>query len=299
MDRAGKLERLLQAGVKLDEPMALHTSWKAGGPADFYVSPADAAEVAAVIRFCREQELPLFVFGNGTNLLVREGGWRGVMMKIGFPFQYLHRKGSLARAGAGCPMPFLARATARRGLAGLEFAGGIPGSLGGALVMNAGAFGGYVGSLVREVVLVDWNGAEHRLPAAACGFGYRRSSLARAGVVLEATLELQPGNAAELESRVEAFLERRLRRHPRQPSAGSVFRNPPDRPAGRLIEEAGGKGMQIGGARVSERHANFIVNRGGATATDIIALIEAVQKLVRKQFGIELQPEVRIIGEES
>ncbi len=299
MEQVQELEQLLRAGVKKNEPMALHTSWKVGGPADYYVNPADAREVATVIRFCREQKLPLFVFGNGTNLLVREGGLRGVVMKIGSPFQYLHWEKPLVRVGAGCPMPFLARAAVRRGLEGLEFAGGIPGTLGGALVMNAGAFGSYIGSLVREVAVVNWNGQKRRLSAPECEFGYRSSSLARAGVILEADLELRPGDPAELEGRMEALLGERYRRHPQLPSAGSVFRNPPGRPAGRLIEEAGGKGMRIGGAQVSERHANFIVNLGGATASDIIALLEAVQKLVRERFGVELQPEVRIIGEES
>lgn len=300
MEQVEALGRLLREGVKQNESMARHTSWQVGGPARYYVSPAGAGEVGVVIRFCREKRLPLFVFGNGTNLLVREGGWRGVMMKIGAPFQYLHwEEPLLVRTGAGCAMSALARAAASRGLAGLEFAGGIPGSLGGALVMNAGAFGSYIGTLVQEVVLVDWDGVERRLPARACAFGYRRSSLAGAGVILEATLKLERGDPAALESRMEAFLERRLQRHPQQPSAGSVFRNPPDRPAGRLIEEAGGKGMRIGGAQVSECHANFIVNLGDASAGDIIALIGAVQELVQERFGIELQPEVRIIGEES
>lgn len=299
MEQVRELERLLKAGVKRNEPMAAHTSWKVGGPADYYVNPGDSTEVAAVIRFCREAGLPLFVFGNGTNLLVREGGLRGVVMKIGSSFHYLHWDNMRVRAGAGCPMTFLARAAVNRGLGGLEFAGGIPGTLGGALVMNAGAFGSYIGSLVREVAVVDYHGAERRLSPAECAFEYRSSRLDGAGIILEALLELQPGDPAEIEGRMERYLQERTRRHPQQPSAGSVFRNPPGRPAGRLIEEAGGKGLRAGGAQVSERHANFIVNLGDATASDILALMEAVRKLVRERFGIDLQPEVRVIGEES
>lgn len=293
-----ELGRRLKAGVKINEPMAGHTSWKVGGPADYYLLPDDTGELAEIVRFSRQKGLPLFVFGNGTNLLVLDGGIRGLVVHIGAPFDYVRREedGRL-RVGAGTPMPFLARTAAHRGLAGLEFAGGIPGTLGGALVMNAGAFGSYIGSLVREVRLVDWDGAICVLGERELEFGYRSSNLAGKGVVVEALLQLGAGDPAALLETVEYYLAERLRRHPRQPSAGSVFRNLPGRPAGRLIEAAGAKGMRIGDAQVSARHANFIVNLGRATAADILALIAAVRRLVKEKFGIDLQTEVRIVGE--
>jgi UDP-N-acetylmuramate dehydrogenase len=299
VDLDQELGRRLKAGLQRHEPMSLHTSWKVGGPADYYAYPADLTELVEIVRCAAKYNLPLFVLGNGTNLLVLDGGIRGMVLHIGTPFHYINWEGSRLTAGAGTPMPFLARATTRKGLTGLEFAGGIPGTLGGALMMNAGAFGGSIGALVREVKLVRGDGAVCTLDAAAgeVEFSYRRSSLAGRGVIVEALLQLQEDAPASLERRMEGYLAERLSRHPQLPSAGSVFRNLPGQPAGQLIEAAGGKGMRIGGAQVSEQHANFIVNLGGATAADILALIEAVQELVKNKFGTELQTEVRVAGE--
>lgn len=279
--------------------MSLHTSWKVGGAADYFVEPADLEEVASVLCLCSAQELPLFIFGNGTNLLVREGGIRGVVLKIGGSFNYIRWDGAIARAGSGTPVSLLAREAARQGLEGLEFAGGIPGTLGGALVMNAGAFGSYTGNTVETVKVVDFQGRLRLLNREECRFEYRSSCLSRTGVVVEAMLKLKRGDPLLLEQRMESFLSERLSRHPQQPSAGSVFRNPPGRSAGELIEAAGGKGLRSGFAQVSEKHANFILNLGGATASDIIILMTTVQKLVWEKFKIELCPEVRIVGEES
>lgn len=298
MNPEQELGRQLRAGIKENEPMSLHTSWQVGGPADYYLLPADEAELREIVRFTKRTGLPLFVFGNGTNLLVRDGGIRGLVVQIGAPFSYVHREGSSLRAGAGTSLTFLARAAAKEGLQGLGFAGGIPGSLGGALVMNAGAFGSYIGSLVAEVSMVRLDGEAVRLGREEIVFGYRQSNLIGKGIIVEALLELKEGEPDELKGEVEKYLSERRRRHPSLPSAGSVFRNPPGRPAGRLIEEAGGKGLSIGPARVSGQHANFIVNAGGASARDIEELIEAVRQLVKEKFAVELQTEVKIIGEE-
>lgn len=297
-----ELGRRLKAGVRRDEPMSLHTSWGVGGPADYYLLPANSDELQEIIRFKNSSGLPLFVFGNGTNLLVREGGIRGLVAQIGPAFSYIRREGRALRAGSGTPMTALARAAAGEGLRGLGFAAGIPGTLGGALVMNAGAFGSYIGAHVAEVSLIlpegEREGERARLGAEDVVFGYRQSNLGRLGIIVEALLELEQGDREALTEEVEHYFAERRRRHPSQPSAGSVFRNPPGSPAGGLIEAAGGKGLTAGGAAVSGKHANFIVNQGGASARDIEQLIERVQEMVRKKFGVELQTEVRIVGEE-
>lgn len=289
----------LQTAIKRNEPLSVHTSWKIGGPADYFLTPADLNELVEVVKYCSHNKLPLTVIGNGSNLLVRDGGIRGLLVEIGEPFSYLHRQGTGLKVGAGVLMPYLARAAARKGLSGLEFAGGIPGTLGGALIMNAGAFGSYIGSVVREVTVVRYDGAVSSLSREAIEFGYRTSSLSREGIIVEAALELAEGDSAELEGKVDFYLSERRRRHPQLPSAGSVFRNIPEQPAGRLIEAAGAKGMRIGGAQVSEQHANFIVNLGGATASDVIGLIEKIRQLVKEKFDVDLHPEVRVIGEEK
>ncbi len=292
-----ELGRRLKAGIKRDEPMSLHTSWGVGGPADYYLVPADSNELQEIIHFGNSSGLPLFVFGNGTNLLVRDGGIRGLVVQMGEAFSYVRREGRLLRAGSGTPMTALARAAAGEGLRGLGFAAGIPGSLGGALVMNAGAFGNYIGAHVAEVSLILSGGGQARLGPEEIVFGYRQSNLSQLGVIVEALIKLEQGEREALTGELEHYFAERRRRHPSLPSAGSVFRNPPGNPAGGLIEAAGGKGLSAGAAAVSEKHANFIVNKGGASARDIEYLIERVQKMVRKKFGVELQTEVRIVGE--
>ncbi len=288
----------MKLGLTKNEPMERHTSWRVGGPADYYVSPADVEELALVIKVCKKHKLPLHIIGNGTNLLVLDGGIRGMVVHIGEPFNYIKPYAGGLEAGSGTPMVQLAKAAAEAGLRGLEFAIGIPGTLGGALVMNAGAFGGYTGELVQSVKLVDYEGELVALTRERLSFSYRSSNLIGMGIIVEARLEMDLGDPAELFKTMEQYTEERRRRHPSLPSAGSVFRNLPDQPAGRIIEQAGAKGMRIGGAQVSEEHANFIVNTGSATAADILFLIETVRKLVEEKFGVELRPEVRIIGEE-
>ncbi len=289
----------LQTEIKRNEPMSVHTSWKIGGPADYFLTPLNLDELVEVVKFCSQNKVPLTVIGNGSNLLVRDGGIRGLVIDIGEPFNYLHWQRNILAAGAGTSMPYLARAAARKGLSGLEFAGGIPGTLGGALIMNAGAFGRYIGGVVREVTVVRHDGSLSSLNREEIEFGYRNSSLSREGIIVEAVLELVEGDTTELEKKVDFYLSERRRRHPQLPSAGSVFRNLPDHPAGRLIEAAGGKGMRVGAAQVSEKHANFIVNLGGASASDVISLIQRIRQLVQEKFNVDLHPEVRVIGEEK
>jgi len=289
----------LKYGVKTGEPMSDHTSWMVGGPADYYICPADTNELIESVHYSFSHGLSLYILGNGTNLLVLDGGIRGLVVNIGAPFNYTACDNTLLTAGAGTPMPALAKSAKDGGLTGLEFAIGIPGSLGGALIMNAGAFGGYIGARVHTVTLVDYSGRVNTLFRDELSFGYRNSSLAGKGIIIEACLALEHGNPEQIAGAMEKYSAERSRRHPNQPSAGSVFRNLPDKPAGKIIEEAGAKGMRIGGAEVSEKHANFIVNTGGASAADILALIKAVQQLVKAKFGIELHPEVRVIGEET
>jgi UDP-N-acetylmuramate dehydrogenase len=285
-------------GIKVNEPMSVHTSWQVGGPADYYICPVSLEELVEVVSYCHQNSLSYYIIGNGTNLLVRDGGIRGVVINIGPAFSYIKLEGESLLAGSGTPMTLLAFTAAEEKLTGVEFSVGIPGSLGGAVIMNAGAFGGYIGSKVGAVMLVDTKGELITLEREEITFGYRTSSLIGRGVIYEVRLDLQKGDQAESKKLIEYFLAERRRRHPNLPSAGSVFRNLPDQPAGQLIEKAGGKGMRIGGAEVSTQHANFIVNTGNAKAADVLNLIEAVSLLVQEKFNLELKPEVRIIGEE-
>lgn len=293
-DLGGKLKE----GVKINEPLAYHTSWEVGGPADYFFCPVNVDEVVEIVRFSRQHNLPLQVIGNGSNLLVRDGGIRGLVLKIGDAFSYVEFKNELLTVGAGTQMTYLARIAAEKALCGCEFMVGIPGSLGGAIIMNAGSFGGYIGEKVSSVKLVSLEGETLVLDKEQLSFAYRRSNLLGRGVILEASIKLEKGNQDESLKKIEYFLAERGRRHPILPSAGSVFRNLPDQPAGRLIENAGAKGMRIGGAEVSTKHANFIVNRGDATASDILNLMDTVRRMVKEKYDIDLQPEVKVIGEE-
>ncbi|MGM0688261.1 MAG: UDP-N-acetylmuramate dehydrogenase [Bacillota bacterium] len=289
----------LKSGVKINEPMSNHTSWQVGGPADYYVCPADQSELIEIVRFSRKHELPLFILGNGTNLLVLDGGIRGMVVNIGEAFSNITRYDNSLVAGSGTSMTILANVAAEQGLVGLEFAVGIPGSLGGAVIMNAGAFGLHIGDKIHSVKLITMEGLEVTRGIDDLSFGYRTSNLIGKGIITEVTLKLKEGDSAESLKLMDYYLKERSRRHPNLPSAGSVFRNLTGQPAGKIIEDLGCKGMRVGGAQVSPKHANFIVNTGDATAADILALIETVQKMVKDNQDIDLQPEVKIVGEES
>lgn len=288
----------LRGTLLRDEPMARHTTWRVGGPADAVYLPADADDLAAFLRGLPTDE-PLFWLGLGSNLLVRDGGIRGTVIATAKSLGALVRVDAThVRAEAGAPCAILARFCAREGLAGAEFLVGIPGTFGGALAMNAGCFGGETWALVEEVETMDRAGRRHVRRREEFAAGYRHVRGPAGEWFIAATLRLAPGDADELAARMRGWLDRRSASQPtQQANAGSVFRNPPGDFAGRLIEASGLKGFCIGGACVSEKHANFIVNTGAATAADIEALIRHVAERVEAQHGIRLETEVRVVGE--
>jgi UDP-N-acetylmuramate dehydrogenase len=288
----------MRGDLRLAEPMARHTSWRAGGPADRYYEPADLNDLAAFLAQLPNDE-PLTWIGLGSNLLVRDGGIRGTVISLARMPGSLEPAGENGLvAGAGVACAKVARFSAELGLAGAEFLAGIPGTLGGALAMNAGAFGSETWDVVDWVETVDRSGQRQRRRADEFTVGYRKVQAPHETWFVTAGLKLQPGDAQVARRRIRDLLAQRAEQQPMgQSSCGSVFRNPPGDFAGRLIEACGLKGFCIGRACVSDKHANFIINTGGATAADIEALITHVQVAVSVQTGIELVPEVRIIGE--
>ena len=289
---------VLRGDLKLNEPMSAHTSWRAGGPADRCYRPADLQDLQQFLGTLPADE-PLYWVGLGSNLLVRDGGIRGTAI---LPFGGLDTlkqlEGDKVRAGAGVSCAKVARFAARAGLVGAEFLAGIPGTMGGALAMNAGAFGGETWSLVSSVQTLDRSGELHVRTPASYQVSYRSVTGPGDEWFVGVDLQLSSGDSAAAQARIKALLERRSATQPtQQPSCGSVFRNPPHDFAARLIESCGLKGERIGNAQVSEKHANFIVNLGGAKAADIEALVRYVQSQVKQQHGVWLEPEVRIVGE--
>ncbi len=282
-----------------NEPMSAHTSFKIGGPADMFVSVKSAGEAAALIRLARENDVPYMIMGNGSNMLVGDRGIRGLVIQIGKKLAGSEVDGSGVRAGAGILMSRLAMVAAKAGLSGFEPLSGIPGTLGGALFMNAGAYGGEIGDTVVSVTYLDDSGELHTISREECGFGYRHSVFSGGGkYIVSARLALSPGSEAEIRDKMAEYSRRRNEKQPlSQPSAGSTFKRPEGYFAGKLIQDAGLMGFGIGGAAVSEKHAGFVVNRGGATAEDVLRLIEHIQKAVEDRFGVRLEPEVRFVGE--
>ena len=288
----------LRGTLLTNEPMSRHTTWRVGGPAERYYQPADIADLALFLQQLPEEE-PLYWVGLGSNLLVRDGGIRGTVIATSGLLNGIERLDEFrVRVESGVACAKVARFCAREGLAGAEFLSGIPGTMGGALAMNAGCFGGETWHLVESVETLDHNGEIHRRKADEYQVGYRHVSGPDKEWFVAACLQLESGDAQELQARNKALLERRSNSQPTQlPNAGSVFRNPEGDFAARLIEAAGLKGHCIGGACVSEKHANFIVNNGDARAADIEALIGLVQQKVEQVHGVRLLPEVHIIGE--
>jgi UDP-N-acetylmuramate dehydrogenase len=288
----------LRGELLVDEPMARHTSWRVGGPARRYYRPADIDDLALFLQQLPEEE-PLHWVGLGSNLLVRDGGIDGTVIATSGLLNEIERCGEESvRVECGVSCAKVARFCAREGLAGAEFLCGIPGTMGGALAMNAGCFGGETWQLVERVETLDHQGKLHQRKPGEYRIGYRHVRGPVGEWFVAAHLQLQRGNTEALQASIRALLEQRGNSQPTQlPNAGSVFRNPQNDYAARLIETAGLKGHCIGGACVSQKHANFIVNTGEATAMDIEALIQLVQSEVEKQHGIRLQREVHIIGE--
>ena len=289
---------LLRGELKHQEPMAAYTSWRTGGPADICYRPADLDDLVVFLQTLPAQT-PVYWIGLGSNLLVRDGGIRGAVVLSFNGLNTLEMvKPDRVKAGAGVTCAKVAKFTARENLLGAEFLAGIPGTMGGALAMNAGAFGGETWPLIRQVQTVSRDGALHWRTPEAYQIGYRTVQGPADEWFVSAELQLQTGDGAQARQRIKALLEQRGATQPVQsPSCGSVFRNPPDDHAARLIEACGLKECRIGAAQVSPKHANFIINTGGASAADIEALISCVQQQVEKHTGVCLQPEVRITGE--
>ena len=283
--------------LRKDEPLAEYISFRVGGPCDCMITPRTAEELAAAIKTCREKEIPFFILGNGTNVIAPDEGYRGAVIHIGKAFSGIECSGNRITAGAGALLAAVSKKAYENGLTGLEFAGGIPGSVGGGIVMNAGAYGGELKQVVTKVTSMDMDGEIHVYKGEECGFGYRASIFQQNGeIVLEAVCELQPGDPKEILAVMEDLMHRRNTKQPLQyPSAGSTFKRPEGYFAGKLIEDSGLKGVSVGGAAVSELHAGFVINKGGATASDILTLMELIQNTVYDNYHVMLQPEVRII----
>lgn len=296
---AEELRALAPERVWENEPMSRHTTFRVGGPAELMFFPASAGELCAALDLARAADVPALLVGNGSNLLVRDGGIPGLTIVMGEPFSAVRVEGTKLFAQAGAPLARVASVAREAGLSGLEFASGIPGTLGGGCAMNAGAYGGELKD-VLECASVLLDGELRTLSRDELEMGYRTSRVLReGGVVLEAVFALSPGEREEIAAKMRDLNARRREKQPLNfPSAGSTFKRPEGHFAGALIEGCGLKGCSVGGAQVSPKHAGFIVNTGDATAADVLALIRMVQETVKRETGVELETEVRIVGVE-
>ena len=295
-------QELTQSIVLEQADMGEHTSFKAGGKADLFVVPGNLEDLKTVLGRLEKDKVPYVVMGKGTNILIRDGGFRGAVIRLDEAFSDIRLDGTRLTAGAGASLSSVARTAMEHGLSGMEFASGIPGSMGGGVFMNAGAYDGELKDIVCDVCVLSADGTKIRTVGnKEMNYGYRRSSLMDSHeIVLSATLDLRSGNKEEIAAKMKEFNDRRNTRQPMElPSAGSFFKRPEGYFAGKLIQDAGLKGLTVGGAQVSPKHSGFIVNIGGATATDIISLMHIVQATVLDQFGVVIEPEVRIIGDEA
>ena len=279
--------------------MSRHTTFRIGGPADFYLCPHSTNEVQEIVEICKEEKLPYFVLGNGSNLLVSDKGYRGVVIQLWKNFSDITVKDCCIQAKAGALLSKVAAEALEAGLTGMEFASGIPGTIGGAAFMNAGAYGGEMKDIIKSVKVLDTQGEARVLPKEELKMGYRTSIVKEKGyTVLSVELELTRGNQEEIRNTMEDLKERRTSKQPLEmPSAGSTFKRPEGYFAGKLIMDSGLRGFSVGGAQVSEKHCGFVVNKGGATAMDVLNLIREVQRRVKEQFGVDLETEVRFLGE--
>lgn len=294
-----ELENIMAgSGIFMEEPMKKHTTFRVGGPADVLVQPDETA-LAAVLGLCRQHHVPYSFIGNGSNLLVGDKGIRGVVIEMTEPMGDIEVQGTRITAQAGAMLSKIANTAASNGLGGMEFAAGIPGSVGGAVVMNAGAYGGEMKDIIERVYVLDENGAQLELDRTALDLSYRHSCISeKKYIVTKVVLELVPRDEAEIRSKMKELNEKRAEKQPLQyPSAGSTFKRPEGYFAGKLIMDAGLRGYQVGGAQVSEKHCGFVINKGDATAADICQLMQDVADKVQAQFGVVLEPEVKMIGE--
>lgn len=301
---AGALQQLLlsdafEGEVQVKEPMARHTSYRIGGPADFYVCADSPSAVREVMVACVAEEVPLMVVGRGTNLLVSDKGFPGVILTLGRDFKLMRCDLGTGRivAGGAVLLSAVVQEAMRQELTGLEFAVGTPGSVGGAVRMNAGSRDEWIGSVIDSVVLITPDAGIQRVSASSIDWGYRKTDIPKDAVIAECEISMKESDPFFIRGKMEANMARRKKSQPLGlPSCGSVFKNPEGASAAKMIDDAGLKGKNIGGAQISEVHANFIVNTGGATAHDVRALMEVVQVEVEKAYGITLEPEVRLIG---
>lgn len=284
--------------LREQEPLSAHTTFQVGGPADYWVSPGNARELAALLSLCRQEGMPWYVFGRGSNVLASDEGFRGVAVDLRRGFSYCEAKENRIAAGAGASLASVAALALKKGLAGFEFAAGIPGSLGGAMVMNAGAYGGELKDVLLSGKVLTPEGEVLLLAAEELELGYRSSCIPGRGyIALEGELELRPGRAEEIRGKMEELAARRREKQPLEyPSAGSTFKRPAGYFAGKLIEDAGLRGFRVGDAQVSEKHCGFVINRGHATAEEILSLCRHVQAAVKEKFHVELELEVKLLG---
>ncbi len=285
-----------ETNVKLNEPMSKHTTFKIGGAADIFVTPETKEALLEIIGYCKAENIPVTVVGNGSNLLVSDNGIDGVVIcteKI----NYVILEDDIITSGAGVFLAVVANTAAKMSLAGLEFAAGIPGTVGGGTFMNAGAYGGELKDVIETVTALDNDGNVKVFKNADCGFGYRTSIFGGGYVILEVTFRLKKGNKEEILDTMKDLAGRRRDKQPLEyPSAGSTFKRPEGYFAGKLIEDAGLKGYAIGGAEVSEKHSGFVINKGGATAKDVLDLVDYIKMQVKEKFGVTLQEEIKLIG---
>ena len=288
-----------QVEILVAEPMKNHTTFRIGGPADALALPKTPEEVAEVVRFCHEHAQPYYVLGNGSNLLVSDEGYRGLVLQLYRNFNDIQVNGETITVQSGAMLAAVARTAYQTGLTGLEFASGIPGTIGGAVVMNAGAYGGEMKNVLKEVTVLTKKGEVLVIPAKALELGYRTSVIPKNGwIVLGAVLQLKKGDQEQILARMEELKEQRITKQPLDlPSAGSTFKRPEGYFAGKLIMDAGLRGFTVGGAQVSEKHCGFVVNRGNATAADVWELICEVKRRVKEMTGVELEPEVKLLGD--
>ena len=298
-----KIDRLLadtrreypETGVTLGEPMSRHTTFKIGGPVSALVEPKSIGAFVWLLRELNAREIPYFLLGNGSNLLVSDGGHEAVALSTA-RLDTLRFSGDSVICGAGVTLSRVAAGARDQGLTGMEFAHGIPGSVGGAVYMNAGAYGGEMRDIVESVTFVDTRGLVRVLPGEECGFGYRTSVFQKGGAILSVILRLRPGDPRKIRETMEDLSARRREKQPlNYPSAGSTFKRPEGGYASKLIDEAGLKGLRVGDAQVSEKHAGFIVNLGNATFSDVYTLMSQVTERVYERFGVRLEPEVKIV----
>lgn len=288
--------------ILLMEPMSRHTTFRVGGPADIFAIPAVISELEGMIRWCNEHAVPYYIMGNGSNLLVGDEGIRGVVIQLGEAFSGIEiGEDATIWVQAGCLLGKAANAAAEHSLTGMEFASGIPGTIGGAVMMNAGAYGGEMKDIIDCVTLLTPSGEIIILPQDQMEFGYRQSIVSKENyIVLEVKLQLQQGDSGAIAERMKELNEARRKKQPLEyASAGSTFKRPEGYFAGKLIMDAGLSGYQVGDAQVSEKHCGFVINRGNATAKDIVTLIHDVRERVAEQYQVDLEPEIRMIGDFS